>query len=245
VVTSDRGYVAAGYCYDAENGMYYLSARHYDPGTRQFLSKDLSRNDGEESAYQYCAGNPVKNVDPNGLFWGWLKKAANKVGSAFKKAGQAIGSAVVTAGRAVGRAAVTAGRAVYKYGGKALRYAGYYGLKYGGMGASMLMKATAVGYLAGGALSFATSSLADKLGKPGTKLWSGTWNIKENLVIAACGVAGGATTRLLSKVIAPTSRAWRAAISNPIVRTQTYRLVQYGTAEVLGASFYAAGPMVR
>jgi RHS repeat-associated protein len=57
----------AGYCYDQESGMYYLSARHYDPETRQFLSKDLSRNDGEQSAYQYCLGNPVGNVDPSGL----------------------------------------------------------------------------------------------------------------------------------------------------------------------------------
>jgi RHS repeat-associated protein len=57
----------AGYCYDQESGLYYLSARHYDPVSRQFLSKDLSRNDGEQSAYQYCGGNPVANVDPNGL----------------------------------------------------------------------------------------------------------------------------------------------------------------------------------
>jgi RHS repeat-associated protein len=57
----------AGYCYDSESGMYYLSARHYDPETRQFLSKDLSRNDGEQSAYQYCLGNPVGSVDPSGL----------------------------------------------------------------------------------------------------------------------------------------------------------------------------------
>jgi RHS repeat-associated protein len=56
----------AGYCYDQESGMYYLSARHYDPATRQFLSKDLSRNDGEQSAYQYCLGNPVGLVDPSG-----------------------------------------------------------------------------------------------------------------------------------------------------------------------------------
>ncbi len=56
----------AGYCYDSESGMYYLSARHYDPATRQFLSKDLSRNDGEQSAYGYCLGNPVKNIDPSG-----------------------------------------------------------------------------------------------------------------------------------------------------------------------------------
>ncbi len=56
----------AGYCYDSESGLYYLSARHYDPGTRQFLSKDLSRNDGEQSAYGYCLGNPIANVDPSG-----------------------------------------------------------------------------------------------------------------------------------------------------------------------------------
>jgi RHS repeat-associated protein len=57
----------AGYCYDSESGMYCLSARHYDPETRQFLSKDLSRNDGEQSAYGYCLGNPVGSADPSGL----------------------------------------------------------------------------------------------------------------------------------------------------------------------------------
>jgi RHS repeat-associated protein len=75
----------AGYCYDSESGMYYLSARHYDPVTRQFLSKDLSRNDGEQSAYQYCGGNPVANVDPTGLkaespwtsFWDRVKGRHN------------------------------------------------------------------------------------------------------------------------------------------------------------------------
>ena len=56
----------AGYCYDSESGMYYLSARHYDPATRLFLSKDPSRDDGEESSYQYCRGNPVGSIDPTG-----------------------------------------------------------------------------------------------------------------------------------------------------------------------------------
>ncbi len=73
----------AGYCYDSESGMYYLSARHYDPATRQFLSKDLSRNDGEQSAYQYCLGNPVKYVDPTGYgAWdilGMYRTAIDKV----------------------------------------------------------------------------------------------------------------------------------------------------------------------
>ncbi len=73
----------AGYCYDPESGMYYLSARHYDPETRQFLSKDLSRNDGEQSAYGYCLGNPIANVDPTGYAW---KDILSSIKAAVKKA---------------------------------------------------------------------------------------------------------------------------------------------------------------
>ena len=66
----------ARYCYDSESGLYYLSARSYDPTTRQFLSKDLARADGEESAYEYCTGNPVGHVDPSGLWCsGWVDPA--------------------------------------------------------------------------------------------------------------------------------------------------------------------------
>ncbi|MDP2234306.1 MAG: RHS repeat-associated core domain-containing protein, partial [Actinomycetota bacterium] len=46
----------AGYCYDEVSGLYYLSQRYYDPATACFVSKDPARADGEESAYQYCAG---------------------------------------------------------------------------------------------------------------------------------------------------------------------------------------------
>jgi RHS repeat-associated protein len=63
----------AGYVYDSDIGTstcgtYYLSARHYDPATRQFLSKDPAKADGEESAYQYCGGEPVGMVDPSGEY---------------------------------------------------------------------------------------------------------------------------------------------------------------------------------
>jgi RHS repeat-associated protein len=69
----------ASYCFDSESGMYYLSARHYDPQTRQFLSKDLSRNDGEQSAYQYCGGNPVTYADPTGYGkYSWLGSRARR-----------------------------------------------------------------------------------------------------------------------------------------------------------------------
>jgi RHS repeat-associated protein len=49
----------AGYAYDSESGLYYCSARSYDPATRQWISKDPEKADGEESAYQYCGEEPA------------------------------------------------------------------------------------------------------------------------------------------------------------------------------------------
>jgi len=56
----------AGYAYDAESGLYYCSARYYDPVTRQWTTKDEVKADGEESAYQYCSGDPIALVDGSG-----------------------------------------------------------------------------------------------------------------------------------------------------------------------------------
>ena len=58
----------ASYVYDSESGLYYLSARSYDPATAQFISPDLAKADGEESAYQYCGGQPVTGLDPTGEY---------------------------------------------------------------------------------------------------------------------------------------------------------------------------------
>ncbi len=58
----------AGYCWDAHSALYYCSARYYDPVTASFASKDPAEADGEESAYQYCGGEPVGKVDPSGLY---------------------------------------------------------------------------------------------------------------------------------------------------------------------------------
>jgi len=70
----------AGYAYDAESGLYYCSARHYDPYTRQFISKDIANADGEESPYQYCGGDPVSHLDNSGeSLWSWAKSTAKKV----------------------------------------------------------------------------------------------------------------------------------------------------------------------
>lgn len=61
----------AGYCYDEVSGLYYLSQRYYDPASACFISKDPARADGEESPYQYCAGDPIGKVDPSGE-WAWV-----------------------------------------------------------------------------------------------------------------------------------------------------------------------------
>jgi RHS repeat-associated protein len=57
----------AGYAFDSHSGLYYCSQRYYDPVTMQWMTKDPAKADGEESAYQYCGGNPVGKVDPSGL----------------------------------------------------------------------------------------------------------------------------------------------------------------------------------
>jgi len=70
----------AGYCFDEHSGMYYLSQRYYDPTTCQFITKDTAKADGEESAYQYCGGDPVGKVDPSGerpiVIWRWRYSAS-------------------------------------------------------------------------------------------------------------------------------------------------------------------------
>jgi len=56
----------ASYACDAESGLYYCSARYYDPATRQWTSGDPAKADGEESAYQYCGGLVTIACDPTG-----------------------------------------------------------------------------------------------------------------------------------------------------------------------------------
>ena len=56
----------AGYVYDPESRLYYCQARYYDPVTRQWLTGDPAKDDGESSGYQYCCGSPVSSSDPRG-----------------------------------------------------------------------------------------------------------------------------------------------------------------------------------
>jgi RHS repeat-associated protein len=58
----------ASYAYDAESGLYYCSARYYDPATRQWTTGDPAKADGEESTYQYCGGEPIGAADSTGAY---------------------------------------------------------------------------------------------------------------------------------------------------------------------------------
>lgn len=57
----------AGYVYDCESGLYYCSARYYDPSTCQFISGDPSGIAGGFNSAGYADANPVSAVDPTGL----------------------------------------------------------------------------------------------------------------------------------------------------------------------------------
>lgn len=56
----------AGEYHDTETGYVYLRARHYDPATGQFLTRDpiepITR-----SAYGYVSNNPLNATDPTGM----------------------------------------------------------------------------------------------------------------------------------------------------------------------------------
>jgi RHS repeat-associated protein len=56
----------AGEYTDAETGFVYLRARHYDPATGQFLTRDPIEATTREP-YGYVGGNPLNEIDPWGL----------------------------------------------------------------------------------------------------------------------------------------------------------------------------------
>ena len=77
---------------DEETGLYYYGARYLDPTTAVWLSVDPKWEDYSlMTPYNYCAGNPVKLVDPDGReienikVWNKEKKNINKRVSKLQK----------------------------------------------------------------------------------------------------------------------------------------------------------------
>ncbi len=66
--TVDQPYTYTGREFDAESGLNYYRARHYDPSTGRFLQKDpIGIFGGTNNLYQYAGGNPISLIDPLGL----------------------------------------------------------------------------------------------------------------------------------------------------------------------------------
>ncbi|MCX5271010.1 polymorphic toxin-type HINT domain-containing protein [Streptomyces virginiae] len=84
----ERGFV--GGTEDKATGLTHLGAREYDTRTGTFLSVDpvIDPSDPQQlQGYLYANNSPMTFSDPDGLFWGAIKKAAKKVGGAVNKYG--------------------------------------------------------------------------------------------------------------------------------------------------------------
>lgn len=63
------------YYFDSETNFYYLNSRYYSPEMCRFLNADgLFDNRGlnTQNLFQYCANNPVNNIDSDGHLFGAL-----------------------------------------------------------------------------------------------------------------------------------------------------------------------------
>jgi RHS repeat-associated protein len=58
----------AGYYFDSDPQTYYVRARHYDPVTGRWLSRDpIGFSIGYQNLYVYINNKPVNMIDPSGL----------------------------------------------------------------------------------------------------------------------------------------------------------------------------------
>ena len=120
---------------DNETGLYYYGARYLDPTGAMWLSVDpMWEKYAGMSPYNYCAGNPVKLVDPDGnAIWApgaaiggaiiggavngiltAMDQSTSKVNVIASIVGGAVSGAIAAGGASVGAAAVSgaAGSAV-------------------------------------------------------------------------------------------------------------------------------------
>ncbi|MEW1723353.1 RHS repeat-associated core domain-containing protein [Streptomyces sp. NPDC093109] len=84
VSATPAAWIGRGFVNGTEDrtGLTQLGARAYDPGLGRFISVDPMIDMSESqrmNAYAYANNNPASFSDPDGLFWGKIKKAAKKV----------------------------------------------------------------------------------------------------------------------------------------------------------------------
>ncbi|MFB9367223.1 RHS repeat-associated core domain-containing protein [Kitasatospora albolonga] len=87
----EKGFV--GGAQDKATGLTHLGAREYDPRLGTFLSVDpvIDPSDPQQlQGYLYANNSPLTFTDPDGLFWGSLKKAVSKAVNTVKDNYKAI-----------------------------------------------------------------------------------------------------------------------------------------------------------
>jgi RHS repeat-associated protein len=81
----------------SSTGLDYAVNRHYDPSQGRFTQADpigMKAVNLEHpqtlNMYSYCGNDPINHTDPNGLFFGWLKKLFKGIGKVLSIVGNAI-----------------------------------------------------------------------------------------------------------------------------------------------------------
>ena len=99
--TSRHRFVGSlGHTSEDETGLIYMRARWMDPALGRFISEDPAR-DGA-NWFDYCRGNPVNAVDPDGrvwVFWSlWTQEAFIlwKIALSYSNTFRRIGTAICT-----------------------------------------------------------------------------------------------------------------------------------------------------